>query len=152
MNPNVSLEFSDLFKTDGADVTPTPDPFRRFFEAAHLRGAGVESSELHSTEIEDRFRKLHNVERWQQAAKAANIGEARRAAQNEWEETITAPEYQKLEKTMSGERRKLALREWLRGELSLGKSAADLIEHAEKFDPEIAGVLAELASELQAIA
>jgi len=50
----------------------------------------------------------------------------------------------------AGERRKLGILAWLRSQLALGKSADELIEHAETHDLEVANLIRTCAAELEA--
>lgn len=52
-----------------------------------------------------------------------------------------------LEKN-SGQRKKAMLRGWFSSQLAVGKSAADLIQHAERHDLQTANLLRDLAAEI----
>lgn len=149
---NVDPVFVDLFRSD-ADVQELPDVFAKLAADGGLRGAGVEPDVLRAetSQTEKRFGAMHSAERFAQMAKAHGIHLQKTQAQREYEAEHVA-DGRELEKRMVGERRRNGLRQWLASELALGKSADDLIAHAERFDPEIAGVLREVAQELAAIA
>jgi hypothetical protein len=63
---------------------------------------------------------------------------------------VTDEEHQLAKMETGLDRRKRGLSAWMRGELALGKSARELIDHAARHDQETANLLQEVADELEA--
>jgi hypothetical protein len=74
---------------------------------------------------------------------------AKRMAE-EWNEEITNDSERLAKMETPGNRRRENLRGWLQGQLVLGKSARELIDHAGKYDAGVANVLREIAAEIKA--
>jgi hypothetical protein len=64
------------------------------------------------------------------------------------EDDILPRELAKIHKP--GNRKRVAIASWMRSQFALGKTATELVEHAQRHDPAMALLISELAQELEA--
>jgi hypothetical protein len=149
MDANPMDAVAETFAFDRAEFPESADlagevpcDVQKFFEAAQYdaaAGRNGAAARLES-ETEDFHKRADTILRGERKSPAASP-----AASGDGDDP------HRLEKTESPlTRRKRNLSVWMRSEFALGKTAGELIDHAQRHDPATANLLREVADELEA--
>jgi hypothetical protein len=140
---NSGLPEFDLWMENEVDNQNAPDPMQRFIETAELRGAlgARDAARILDSPSSARI-DFSDIDADEKA-----FAKKMRA---DWEEDLIGDSHVLAKIETSASRRRTNLAIWMRGQFALGKSARELISHAEKHDGHTANLLREIAHELQA--